>query len=1131
MLSYWSTAMTHDFAATVAQTYHQVIMEILHGQGRVGELDILPQGSRNQIAKWNQKVPQEVTACVHELVYAHVVKTPQATAVCAWDGCMTYKELDSISTHLAADLAIHGVGPGAFVPICLEKSKWVPVAVLSVLKAGGAFFLLDPSLPQYRLKQMCLSLGVRLVIVSGKSTALAAVLAPDWVVLGEKYLDGDQNQHNTTKPLVAPHNPAFVLFTSGSTGKPKAVVTEHRASCSQLADHGRIFRLSPASRVLQFSSHAFDVACIDILSTLSHGACLCIPSEEARLNRLSEAAASFEVTYICTTPSVARLLDQAMIPTLKTIVMGGEPACRNDIAMWNSRLIIAYGPAEGGLATFRSPVSLDQEISNIGKAMPGARTWIVDGHNHNQLLPAGAAGELLIEGPILFRGYHNDPEKTKCNLIHPPTWSSLFDIPAHHRFYKTGDIVRYADDGTLVFQGRRDDQVKLRGQRIELQEVEHYVNQSFPDVDHAVADIITPCGDGQQEALICFVLQLDAAKHHASSQNHAQTLFLAASERFRTDTRVAAGKLKELVPRFMVPAMFLPLAYLPVTSSGKVDRKAIRAQAQALTILDMEPYSVAQLTRRSPSGLVEETLHAAASSLLNQPPASLGVDDDLFRRGLDSISLIRYVALVKRKGVQLSVTDVFNHPQISDLARLVKDGEPQAQSEGQGSSKGIVRFRSLQSILGSIKDLPFDMGTVVEILPTTGFQREYLRGSHQAYFAIHLSGHPNLVRLHAALRAVLESHGSLRTVFVPLKDTIIQIVQRPFDFSVREIAADGQDCNLDVQEVCRENAAVPVPYGHHYFQPFLVRETKDCSTLILRLSHAQYDGWSIPLLMRDIARSYCDDQLIPRPAFSNFMASREPLLNSPSTYEAWRNILRGSSMTFIPTNCPSESANTDDQDAIIERQCTVPMPNLRAGTVAILHKAAWCLVLAQWADTRDLVFGQVVSGRTLPMDDIEDLLGACVNMVPVRLKLEDTWTVQDLLDTLLKQHIQSLEIETVDLEDIVEQSTTWPKGTCFGSVVQHQNIPGLEAASFNLGDLSGRLAIHAFNYRPVYPIIYSAPTGDDQLTLRITASSQIMDAETVSKLLTDFRDVLVRLPSGLDQRITVVSPPRALAGN
>ncbi|OJJ07366.1 hypothetical protein ASPVEDRAFT_177948 [Aspergillus versicolor CBS 583.65] len=1129
ILSYWNTAMTRDFATTIAQTYHQVIMEILQGQCRVGEIDILPPVSRNQIAKWNQNVPQEFMGCVHDLVDAHVVQTPQATAVCSWDGCMTYKELDNMSTRLAADLVIHGVGPGVFVPVCLEKSKWVPVAVLAVLKAGGAFLLLDLSVPQYRLREMCLSLEVSLVIVSGKSTALAPVLAPDWIVLSETYLGGDQDRCNTkvTNADISPQSPAFVLFTSGSTGKPKAIVTEHRASCSQLADHGRIFRLGPASRVLQFSSHSFDVACIDILSSLCTGACLCIPSEEARLNRLSEVAASFGVTYMCTTPSVARLLDQAMIPTLKTIVLAGEPACRNDIVTWGSRLIIGYGPAEGGIATVRSPVSLDQEITNIGKAIPGARTWIVNGDNHNQLLPPGAAGELLIEGPVLFRGYHNDPEKTQCNLISSPAWSSLFDIPAHHRFYKTGDIVHYADDGSLVFQGRRDDQVKLRGQRIELQEVQHYVKQSFADVDEAVADIIKPHGDVQQEALICFVLPLDAEKRRVASQNHPQMPFLPPSETFRTEARAAVAKLQELVPQFMVPAIFLPLAYLPVTSSGKVDRKAIRKKAQGLTILDMEPYSVAQLTRRGPSGQVEETLHAVASSLLNQPPDSLGVDDDLFRRGLDSISLIRYVGLLKREGLQLSVSDVFNHPRISDLALLVKDVEPQSKGDSDGPRKGMIRFRALQGMAHSLKgplrfEIPFDMATVVDILPTTGFQREYLRGSHQAYFAIHLSGHPNLVRLQAALRAVLESHSSLRTSFVSVNDTIIQVVQHPFDFSVREIAAKDQDCKLDVHQVCREDVAVPVPCGRQYFQPFLIRETKDHSTLVLRLSHAQYDGWSIPLLMRDISRCYCDDQLVPPPTFSDFMATRESLLNSPSTYETWASILRGSSMTFIPTSGLSESPNSDDQDAIIERQCTVSMRDSPAATVAILHKAAWCLVLARWADTRDLVFGQVVSGRNLPMDGIEELVGPCVNMIPVRIKLEDAWTVQDLLDTLLQQHIQSLEIEAVDLEDIVERSTAWPKGTCFGSVVQHQNIPGLDGPPFSLGELSGRLAIHAFNYLPAYPVIYSEPTGDDQLTLRITANSRLMDAETVSALLKDFKDILIRLPSSLDQIITAL---------
>jgi non-ribosomal peptide synthetase component F len=354
-------------------------------------------------------VPLEFNECVHTVIESQEAKTPYAPAISAWDGTKNYAELDSYASILAADLVRRGVGPGMFVPLCLSKSQWVPVAVLAVLKAGGAFLLLDPSLPVTRLRENCRLVEASLVITSPIDVGIAKDLAASHLEIGsectlwqQENLSLPLNSRHPWSQIIPAESPAFVVFTSGSTGAPKGIATEHGACASSLAAQAGPLRLHSKSRVFQFSSHAFDVATNDILLTLSMGACLCIPSEDDRVNRLAETARDMGVTWIWASPSVCRLIHPKDIPSLETLVVGGELITTDDISVWSRKLVVVYGLAECGIvSTVRSCVTLEKGTSNIGKAVSSTGTWIVDPRDPHQLVPVGVAGELVLEGPTV----------------------------------------------------------------------------------------------------------------------------------------------------------------------------------------------------------------------------------------------------------------------------------------------------------------------------------------------------------------------------------------------------------------------------------------------------------------------------------------------------------------------------------------------------------------------------------------------------------------------------------------------------------------------------------------------------------------------------------------------------------
>jgi amino acid adenylation domain-containing protein len=432
-----------------------------------------------QIWEWNKTVPASIDRFVHDLVLERTEIQPTAPAICAWDGNLTYAELNCLATGLASHLVDLGVGLNTIIPLCFEKSMWTAVAILAVLKAGAAFVLLDPSLPEHRLRTVSRQTKAKFFISSSANEALSMRLASHVVTLGSHRVEDLYSQpyrQQSTHPN--PSSAMYVVFTSGSTGTPKGTIITHRALASALHHQESSLKITVNSRVYDFCSYSFDVSICNIFATLTVGGCVCVPNELDRQDRLAESIASLKANTIDLTPSVSRLLRPEQVPGLQQIIFGGEALHVEDVEPWweKVRIVSLYGPCEcTPNSTINSDPKSPEEATHMGKGV-GLNTWIVNAENHDSLVPLRSVGELLLEGPLVGSGYLDDPDKTAAAFIEDPSWlvqGLPEQLGRHGRLYKTGDLVRYNKDGSISFVSRKDEQIKIRGQRVELGEIEH----------------------------------------------------------------------------------------------------------------------------------------------------------------------------------------------------------------------------------------------------------------------------------------------------------------------------------------------------------------------------------------------------------------------------------------------------------------------------------------------------------------------------------------------------------------------------------------------------------------------------------------------------------------------------------
>ncbi|KAH6896817.1 hypothetical protein B0T10DRAFT_475166 [Thelonectria olida] len=1119
--------MANHFAKSFVEILNTTLSDVTTPIGSVLELGEV---DSSVLWGWNKDVPEAVEVCIHDLIDKQFKSQPEAPAICSWDGDLTYGDVDRYSTLLAHHLISLGLQVGDVVPLCFEKSRWTIVAVMAVTKAGGAFVLTDPSQPLQRRQTMASQVRATILLTSHKQAEDGALTAPDAkiVAVDEAALNSlaDASTPETELPIIPPESLLYCIFTSGSTGMPKGVMINHTTYTTSAIARSTLIGYTKEARALDFTSYAFDVSIDSMLCTLLQGGCLCIPADEDRVNDLSGVIRRLGVNMANMTPSVARILDPDIIPSLNSLGLGGETCSAGDISIWGqmTRVVVGYGPSECTIGCTVNPSAAGKPYVSIGAATAGT-IWLVDPDDHNKLVPVGAVGELLVEGPVVGQGYLRDPEKTAAAFIEDPEWllAGGPGIPGRRgRLYKTGDLVRYDPDGEVgfLFVGRKDTQIKLRGQRVELGEIEYHIMNLLPHATDVVAEIIAPKSNGKESMLVAFIADREAVL--SGNADHIEAEHIELPRRLREAVGLLDENLAKVLPVYMVPSAYIGMSKIPMLVSGKTDRKTLRALGANMS-LQTSPEEEGEVAFTKPTTETETFLRDAWCRLLGLPEDQVSTSHNFFILGGESVLAMKLVPMVREHGYALSVPDVFNHPVLSDMAKVIQREDASSQLD-----MNIPAFSLLSQDLDrdallaeAAEQCAVDKATIEDIYPCAPMQEIHVafhNRSKEGYVAQRIAEihFPEVVdKVKAAWDTVVRESPLLRTRIVEFKQHgFMQVViNQPAEWKTHT-SLDGF-----LEEDKKEHMTPSTPLTRF---TIVNDEASGKTFFVWTAHHAIYDGWSTDLIL-DHAKNAWAGLAVSRTAeFKHFVRFVEdPARESSKDY--WRAQLEGATGPQFPS-LPSRSY-MPEPDSLEERFIAVDKAARTDITIATIIRAAWALVASQYVMSDDVVFGETFTGRTIPVPGAEQIEGPLLATVPVRVRLDRTASVQEFLQSIQEQSVIRNAHEHLGIQNIrrLSDDAQIACEVTMGLVVQPKEPAPVEPSADLLPAFrSGNAAIEALHFNS-YPIMLACSLEEDGFTVYASFDSDLLSRPQVQRVLAQFERAISQLRGDQTQSMSDIT--------
>ncbi|EFQ99085.1 hypothetical protein MGYG_02098 [Nannizzia gypsea CBS 118893] len=824
---YWPSFSDAD-VIRIADAFKRALNCLLDSADRhIEAISLLSEHEFDVMKSSGQETLSPAETCVFIAIEKQAIARPNAQAMVSWDGEYSYSELVECYTAFARYLVEHGVSKGDNVAICLDKSCWSVITILAILKAGAIFVATNPLHSQQRLE---------------------SILTPPTTVINKEMMAGASPL--TILPTINDCDMAAIVYTSGTTGVPKGIMIDHGSlGTSVLLGHGKSYGFGRETRALQFAAFTFDACLQEIITVLSYGGCVCVPSEDERLSNLSGCMTQMQVNLALFTPTVARLIKPQDVACLKRMILCGEPMSRQDLEVWARavELYNGYGPAEATICVSVSgPLDVLDDPANIGHAVGGTRLWITETADDNRLAPAGCIGELVIESRQISRGYLHDAEKTATMFINP-IW-----LPGS-RAYKTGDLVKRNPDGSLTYCGRKDTQVKLRGQRVELGEVEYHVCECWADTSGVVAEVIHPVGEGKA-ILAAFVCTGNAGNKSLGDFDRPEEDRAELSQVWVSKAFIE--QLEDRLPCYMVPSIFFTVPSIPLTPNGKADRQRLRDIGSSCTSKNLAQVNNLQNNaRRAPSGARERKLQQLWSSVLNVDRNQISLDDSFFRLGGDSVSAMRLATTARKVGINLTVADIFRHPHIDEQARISSSSSNNILKTLIAKPFAHIQRKDLERVVSLVGLGPYakNASDIEDILPATDVQSFYASRAAESsrdalnYFYLKFDNSPDVTLLRNACQGIVDQFSILRTIFIPTQGKTYQVVIRKLQAPL-EIHDNIENIDEASDAFCLQDLENKITPGSLYLSFTLIRRAASGSQLIIRMSHAQYDALShIPL--------------------------------------------------------------------------------------------------------------------------------------------------------------------------------------------------------------------------------------------------------------------------------------------
>ena len=1070
----------------------------------LGDIDYAARKDRELQIRNNrqQKLHYERTTLLHALE-RHASSHPTAPALDAWDGSLSYRELDRATAALANHLSALGIRKGDYVPYCFPKSMWTTVAIVGALRAGAIAVALEPSHPDANILKVLSQIKPKVVLCASGFFPRIKGMGYRPFAVDENSIRSIAQRAAKRQCTVQPNDTAFVVFTSGSTGEPKGIPLEHNAVCIMAKQHGEVMNINRSSRILQFAAHVFDVSIGDLAIAIYYGACLCVPSDHDRMNNLAHAINALGANRAWLTPTVASLISPAECPTMEWLSVGGEQLTQVCKDIWDGvPLVNVYGPAEVTNLGTAVQVSRDLPITNLGHAN-GTRIWICEPGNPHKLAPTGCIGEIVFEGPNVTRGYLNSAKLTEAAFPDVLSWALGEGAQRPVRMYRTGDLARLNVDGSIDFQGRRDTQIKLRGQRIEITAVETALRASIDEPVELAVDVLDRSTAGRDAFLIAFLhLPQRVAERADTSTGLFSTINIKAL------VAEIRSRLSQTLPPHMIPTLFIPLNQLPKLVSGKIDRKTLRSAAGQLTEEAISAYKVDQSTeKRQPSTQEEATMQQLWSTVLGLPEADVGMDDNFVTLGGDSITAIKLVALARARGINLSVSSIFQHGTIAGLCGTAPKPSSTADSTATAPRTKLQHPQ--------LADIALQCGVsedeIEDIFSCTALQEGMMMLTEKnstAYVAHHVMELPQWIDISVfkrAWQAVTDENSILRTRIVPAG---LQAVLRPAPLQWTTPLSN------DLKAYIHELRKKKIGFGTVLTQQAILQNP---TRFVWTAHHAVYDGWSMSLLADAVNQAY--KRLSGMPTVSRKAPSDSITFRSFVEYvgtidknqanEFWRSQLDGSDPAAFPPSLPSSYQPL--ADSIMERKIPFPRDAKSTSTTATLIRAAWAVLISAYSGSHpDVVFGAAVTGRSAPLDGVLTLIGPTLATVPFRVVLDWKESVKSLLDRVQLKSFDMLEFEQYGLQNIKKSAPTAAAACDFQSLlVIHPEFEAKKADDQLAWSSDRSVADFLTNALT----LECQPMGS-QLILTASYDSSIMDERQMGRMLTTFDYILRQMCQG-----------------
>ncbi|KAI9726757.1 MAG: NRPS [Chrysothrix sp. TS-e1954] len=984
---------------------------------------------------WNATVPEASEIPVHLLICETARLQPKKIAICAWDGEWTYEELDSFSTQFAYDLVRLDVTRQT-LPLCLPKSKWMPVAMLAAMKAGAASVLLDRNQPEERLRAVVDEACPPVMICSADSTELASRLFSGPAIVVDRPSSPARGE---MLPIVLPSDPLYLIFTSGTTGKPKGVIITHGNFSSAVKHQGpRMYTLE--TRLLDSTSYAFDVAWSNFIFALTGGACLCVPSEEERMNDLAGCITKYSISNLDLTPSTLRLIPHSILRGVQSANVGGEQLFARDIHDWQPIISLQnmYGPSECTPTTILTKIEATTTDGSIGKAA-GVCTWVVDARG--DLAPIGCVGELLLEGPLVGPGYL-DKELSCAAYVEDPPWL-LHGDPNHSgrrgRLYQTGDLVRYHTDGSLIFIGRKDLRVKINGQLVELSEIEHEIRSALPAIINVIVDFVSP--QNHPNSLLIALLELDEA-------SESLEVFSKMADRLN-------DRLAKKLPAYMIPSMCMPLEIFPVTVAGKIDRKALRALVERQTYTQLLSHGRPSEGCQASTSAAEQQMKRLWASVLQTNAKSISLEDSFLRIGGDSLGAMQLVAAARDCGLSFSVADVMQHPRLKDLTELAGSAENLSQDHVATPFSLLKDPSDTDSIRKQVAFLcNVSHAQVQDCFPCTSLQEGLLaltalqKGDYISRTVFELQAGVDLGQFKEAWATVVARTPTLRSRIVDMpRQGLVQVV---LDEQVNWILRN--ETNSEAEDVGKEQLSLT---GFHKkeqethlgrpmvrFEMAMKPDGRRFFTWVIH--HSLFDGQSIPLILQDVHRAFAGEELEEGPAFQGFV-KHFLCIDSVQATSFWYRQLRELEAPGFPA-LPLSDCRPQVRESLSRHIVDLHWPQMDV-TASNVIRAAYALVVSHYSNSPDIVFGAISTGRQAAVPGVESMRGPTIATMPIRVRLNYETTVEAFLRQVQTQATEMTAFEQVGLQRIRRISNDANRACQFRSllVVQPRSwLPDVE---------------------------------------------------------------------------------------